>query len=295
MDNAIISLLVLLLPFAALGQKEDLYYFSGKDSTLFGVKTATGKIIIPPIYGSYLANAGEKVKEREILLIDRAAGTDSMGYSYRSKLFDRKGNFLYSPFWFDNGIDYFVEGLRRFVENGKMGFADYNGKIVIPAKYNIVDPFYRGYAVACLDCKYTRHSDDEEHCCGWLGTQYALIDRSGNIVHTLREDVSRVLTDSILVALNIIPPVTPQEERLIHTLEKLKEVRDLSKQNDGNICAVVAERPKDKNGYYLIVFRIKESYSFGDLQFLIKPDGKTILHLDSNGNIETLAAWRKNQ
>ncbi len=295
MDNAIISLLVLLLPFAALGQKEDLYYFSGKDSTLFGVKTSTGKIIIPPIYGSYLANAGEKVTGREILLIDKNADTDPMGYDYRYKVFDRSGNLLYVPYWYDNGADYYAEGLRRFVENGKMGFADYNGKKIIPAEYNMIEPFYRGNALACLDCKYVRFNDDDEHCCGYAGTRYAIINRSGNIVHELKNKLPYGLSDSMLITLNLIQPTTTQEQSLIHTLEKLKEVRDLSKQNDGNICAVVAERPKGKNGYYLIVFRIKESYSFGDLCFLIKPDGKTILHLDSNGNIESLAAWRKNQ
>ncbi|MCD6012334.1 MAG: repeat-containing protein [Flavipsychrobacter sp.] len=279
-----------------MGQKDDLYYFSAYDSTLFGVKTSTGKVIIPPIYGGHLANAGEKITDREILLIDKDAVTDTMGYDYRYKIFDRNGNLLYVPYWYDNGADYYVEGLRRFVENGKMGFADHNGKKVIPAKYNMVEPFYRGNALVCLDCKYVHFNDnDDDHCCGYVGSRYTIINRTGAIVHELKEKLPYGLNDSILTALNLIQPAAATELSLTHTLEKIKEVQDLSKQNDGNICAVVAERPAEKNGYYLIVFRIKESYSFGDLSFLIKPDGKTILHLDNYGNIETLAAWRKKQ
>src|SRR4051812_2239908 len=115
----IISIMV-LLPFTLFGQKAALYYFHGKDTALIGVKTAAGKILIPPVYGGYAAAPGDKVAGNEILLFDKTAvRVDSMSYNYSFKLFNRKGTFLYCPFWFDNGPDYYVEGLRRFVENGK--------------------------------------------------------------------------------------------------------------------------------------------------------------------------------
>ena len=119
---------VLLCSFCSRAQNDSLYYFYNKDSTQIGVKSSLGKIIIPPIYQNAFKKPGEKISSREILLFEKGGALDSMGFSYNSKIFDREGHFLYSSFWFDNGPDYYVEGLRRFVENGKMGFADRNGK-----------------------------------------------------------------------------------------------------------------------------------------------------------------------
>lgn len=61
-------------------------------------------------------------------------------------MYDRKGNFLYYPQLFDNGPDYWEEGLRRYVENGKIGFVDALGNKVIIAQWDFATPFYNGYA-----------------------------------------------------------------------------------------------------------------------------------------------------
>lgn len=53
---------------------------------------------------------------------------------------------LFYPFIYDNGPDYVEEGLFRYVENHKMGFADLNGQKIIQAKYSFVYPFKDGVA-----------------------------------------------------------------------------------------------------------------------------------------------------
>ena len=73
---------------------------------------------------------------------------DAQGWVY----VDKAGHAVVRPYIFDNGPDYFEEGLARFVENGKMGFHDNALNIVVPAKYDFVFPFKNGQAKAGTDC-----------------------------------------------------------------------------------------------------------------------------------------------
>jgi hypothetical protein len=80
---------------------------------------------------------------------------NTSGYVY-----DRKGNF-YQPYLFDNGADYFSEGVRRFVKNGKVGFVDRYGKIIIQPGHDFASSFNYGYAVFCDGCDWEK--TDDEH------------------------------------------------------------------------------------------------------------------------------------
>jgi hypothetical protein len=52
---------------------------------------------------------------------------------------------------FENGPDYFSEGLVRYVDNQKTGFIDKSGRIIISAKYGFASPFESGYSAVCDD------------------------------------------------------------------------------------------------------------------------------------------------
>jgi WG containing repeat len=52
----------------------------------------------------------------------------------------------------DNGPDEFHDGRVRFVKNKKYGFADHNGKAVIPPVYDGALPFHDGRANVCSGC-----------------------------------------------------------------------------------------------------------------------------------------------
>lgn len=116
-------------------------------------------------------------------------GTDTMTYyanviefskdsSYgRWVAIDRNLKTLYEIVPFDGGPDYFHEGLVRVKRNGKMGFADKYGQIVIPCKYDFVWWFENGKAKVTFDAieiknKYDGHTRIESD-------QWFYIDKNG--------------------------------------------------------------------------------------------------------------------
>ena len=59
---------------------------------------------------------------------------------------NRRGAIILVPFIYDNGPDYVQEGLFRFVEREKIGFANLDGKKVIAAQFSFVTPFTNSIA-----------------------------------------------------------------------------------------------------------------------------------------------------
>jgi len=61
---------------------------------------------------------------------------------------------------FDNGPDYFVEGLARTVKDGKIGFVNTALEPVVAPVWDFAFPFSNGVAVVCSGCVPT---GDEHH------------------------------------------------------------------------------------------------------------------------------------
>lgn len=57
------------------------------------------------------------------------------------------------PYWYDNGPDYFEEGLCRFKKNNKVGFLNKKGEIVIEPKYDYATYFINGLASVGNNCE----------------------------------------------------------------------------------------------------------------------------------------------
>ena len=74
---------------------------------------------------------------------------------------DRNQNILYDIVSFDNGPDYFHEGLVRVKRNGKMGFADKYGQIAISCEYDFVWWFEDGKAKVTFDAREIRDKYDD--------------------------------------------------------------------------------------------------------------------------------------
>lgn len=129
---------------------ESLRYFTDKKTNLVGLKTRSGTILVPPQYQNFWANYEEPIgkEQREIEFIGtrRQNNADGALSFAGGDVYDRSGRYLYSPLWFDMGLDYWIEGRRRFVENGKVGFVNRAGEKVIAAQYQSVSPFWNGYA-----------------------------------------------------------------------------------------------------------------------------------------------------
>jgi hypothetical protein len=82
---------------------------------------------------------------------------------------------------YDNGADYFVEGVVRGRRNGKIAFFDRTFRMVLPPKYDFAWPFDNGLASVCSGCK-EEHAPDPEHHAALTGGTWGYIDHRGNEV-----------------------------------------------------------------------------------------------------------------
>lgn len=161
------GLILLQSTFLLAQTKEKLYYFSTADSTKVGAITESGKIIVSAKFSNY-GNYDFKEPIEESTL--EFTGTEK-AKDYSSKLppmpagevYDRNGKFLYYPQWFDNGLDYFEEGLRRYVYGNKIGFVNKDGKLIIPAQWDFAEPFQYGYAKVYVGGWQKKYEDGGEH------------------------------------------------------------------------------------------------------------------------------------
>lgn len=90
---------------------------------------------------------------------------------------DKNQNILFDIVMFDNGPEPFNEGLIRVSRNGKMGYANRFGQIVIPCIYDFAKWFDNGQAEVTFKAK--EYLDMEEHR-QVESDKWFIIDRQGN-------------------------------------------------------------------------------------------------------------------
>ncbi|MCZ7603220.1 MAG: WG repeat-containing protein [Melioribacteraceae bacterium] len=90
---------------------------------------------------------------------------------------DINRNELFEVFPFDNGPDYPSEGMFRIVKNGKIGYANLKGEIIISPQFDAALPFINGMAAFCDGCS---ERIDGEHKT-WIGGKWGFINNSGVI------------------------------------------------------------------------------------------------------------------
>jgi len=88
--------------------------------------------------------------------------------------------------FFDNGPDYFENGLARFVsKDGKIGFIDKKLRVAIPPTHDFVAPFREGRAYFCDGCKLENTPGDghpDDHHASVRGGQWGVMDAKGRTV-----------------------------------------------------------------------------------------------------------------
>jgi len=87
---------------------------------------------------------------------------------------------------FDNGPDYWVEGLARTVRDGKIGFVNQDLEVVVPRTWDFAFPFEDGLAQVCTGCLIV-HEDGDEHG-SVRGGAWGVIDRQGRVVVPVAHD-----------------------------------------------------------------------------------------------------------
>lgn len=106
------------------------YIDSSSGVELTGYKSLNGDVVIPAKYFD-----GSDTLCQMALVLDAKLGFVGI---------DQHDSIILVPFIFDNGPDYVEEGLFRFVEKEKIGFANLDGQKIIPAKYDFATPFVDG-------------------------------------------------------------------------------------------------------------------------------------------------------
>lgn len=91
---------------------------------------------------------------------------------------DKNAAELFEVFKFDNGPDYIQDGLFRIIKNGKIGYANENGEIVIEPKFDCAYPFKNGIAKVSNKCT-TKKSG--EHSV-WESNDWFYINKKGEQV-----------------------------------------------------------------------------------------------------------------
>ncbi len=149
------------------------YYESGKA----GFKNTEGEVIIPARFFHTTGFDGSPI----------APVVDDDGWAY----INTQGDILFRPFVYDNGPDYFSEGLARFVEKGKIGFHNNGGDRIIEPQFDFATPFAEGLAAACQGCKKISHGEHES----MEGGQWGYIDKEGKTVIPFQYDRARPFQD----------------------------------------------------------------------------------------------------
>lgn len=152
---------------------------------------------------------------------------------------------------FDNGCDYFQDGIARGYENEKMVYIDKNLNVVLRPDFEWLSPFDYGHAKVCNGpfeiIKEGEHSLMTKGQCG-------LIDQKGNLVVEAKyEMVDNEAFDIYINSHNHCPkpPITTEESAICHATRHLHEQEEIKKLK--NILSVTKQE-----GRWLINFTDKD-------------------------------------
>jgi hypothetical protein len=111
----------------------------------------------------------------------------SFAYVYDKKLYgndvvaiNRDKEVIFDAFLFDNSPDFISDGLFRIKRNGKIGYANDSGKVIIEPKYECAYAFENGKAKVAYNCK--TKMDDLDHST-WESSNWFYIDKNGNKIN----------------------------------------------------------------------------------------------------------------
>ena len=171
--NIIITTLLLFISMNIYAQDDKLYIyyypnFEDVDATL-GYVDSSGKVVIPAGKYPYIFTA-EFDKIAFVLLKDRK-GVYAI---------DRNEKILFQVCSYEIGPDIISNGLFRIIENGKIGFANMDGQIIIKPQFNFIFPFQKNdFAIFCE--KGTWIKVHEEYT-KFSGGKWGAIDKNGKII-----------------------------------------------------------------------------------------------------------------
>lgn len=171
--NIIITILLVFISMNIYAQDDKLYIYyhpnlEALDATL-GYVDSSGKVIIPA--GKYPYLFTDVFDKIAFVLLKDKKGVYAI---------DRSEKILFQVCSFELGPDIISNGLFRIIENGKIGFANMNGEIVIKPNWGGIFPFQEnGLAIFCEKGNWIWI--DKEHR-KFSGGKWGAMDTKGNII-----------------------------------------------------------------------------------------------------------------
>lgn len=98
--------------------------------------------------------------------------------SHQFEMISIQGQTLAIMMAYDNGPDYFSDGLARFIENNQTGFINISGKKIIPAHFSFAYPFKNGKARVTQKIQSTKMGEHTIIC----SYSWGEIDKMGALV-----------------------------------------------------------------------------------------------------------------
>ncbi len=89
---------------------------------------------------------------------------------------DKNEKIVFQVQWYDNGPDPISDGLFRIIIDGKTGYSNENGEIVIEPKFDCTNPFVNGKAKVAYTCELIA---DGEHT-RMKSNEWFYINKKGN-------------------------------------------------------------------------------------------------------------------
>lgn len=140
---------------------------------------------------------GEFFDEDTLLIYSRHLDGMDFSEDNLTSLYTDKGIFYVSrngkvvrTFFYDNGADFFEEGLARIIKQKKFGFMNQQLEVVIPPQYDFAFPFQDGKAIVCNGCRQEKEERGEHTQI--VGGQWGVIDKNGTVIVPLIYDSKEV-------------------------------------------------------------------------------------------------------
>lgn len=297
----VILLYVQLIIACAVQAQDKLYYFKSDSTGLVGVKDDKDKIIVPPIFEEHAKryNYNKEIPEPtiEFTLLPKGQKSDFSNVVVPwGNVYSRDGKFLYHPLFYDNGTDYWWEGTRRYVENGKVGFVDKYGRKLTAATWDYAGWFNYGYApVYEGNLKKIYDAGGEHWSLGSDGQMISyLINKSGQRVqgYSLKKRSNDYLYDGLYYP---YPFVYNEDEQVI--LNRLnKDIIGIAIMANANrynykytpLHLEITERPSAYQPHYVIqMYQGDEKYLIDSEKIFVNAETK-IAYVDHHqkGNIQ---------
>lgn len=267
-------LFLLLFSVFCFGQKDTNWYsFYNSDSTKIGFKDAEGNVKIEPKFETYITN---DIFKNVIAVIEYGAEEKLKTYylNKNGKIFGENSVYMAGTSdYAEKPIEY--EGIIKFRNptTGNVGFFDYNGNVVIPAKYNDVTNFHNGIARGLRGAvwpKYIENSHDCEHR-WWEGGKVFAINIKGEELFELPEIYSGE-TDY---------------EKVIINKKVDSEIYTSYKGTDGNIYSF-SNPEKDFNKWFETVFLP----DFKKNKTVLPQYFYELISVDDNNDPKSNSAWK---